>query len=813
MGDFQKGRIYKVHTDDGQSVNVAGENVNKMIDVLQNKLKHKVANVTHLEGQAEAGKPVKLSHPANAPDFWDQLGSAFEQSGVARRNKPANIAPHYAGEAGGGKAALRGEDHSLDNVNESPLRALAEPRFGENILDALQGAEQGASLGSSDELIGALPGTSVEAQRLRHDMARERSPVWYRVGEGAGAAASAMAGAPLIGRALGLGPTAVNAILGGTQGLMSSDRDSVGQAVKDTARGAAIGGLSGWALGKAFQAAKGRMSPNDRVDVRLGRADTPLELAVQPKTRPPAPPFPQHRVPDLAVEPAPKPPAPEPNLQGEPPLELDKQPPVEWHEHTPDGESLPTDEDLKFEGVPERGEPVTEGKLDVEDDDPEFRAIRPSARAPAHEPQLDEPADELPPPPPKRPSARYRPPADEEAAEPAPAKRPSARAPKAEELMPLESGEATPAEPSVKRPSARATLPGFPAPKAAELQPLNTANEGWNERTLAPGSREGAAAQEWQEAKPTPDYEGPHPAPAEPIQGTWHEAVPAEETAHAEPLAEAHEPSPRLTVSEPLPRPPSNSNNPLQWPNKAPTPSQAPALEPHEVGGPTRETPVWSGNPIDANKLAQPASGKPLGDMETIIERSPSQSPNRSVPPPRQSARPTASLSEASRIAQGGASSSPRLSLNPDLPPSAAEPVPAPTPMGRSKEAWATAGAAMGAATRIPGASYVLRHAAPLVGPPVVRAAAAMKALTPPPAAAIAVDREAGYGNRIPAAVREALQTNPQIFAKWPRLLKTAGDPEQFNATLLHLMQNDPSFRDEALPAIRRMTAGQEGRM
>jgi hypothetical protein len=134
------------------------------------------------------------------------------------------------------------------------LATLAQ-RGGQGLYDGAVGFGQGLSMGGADELMGAMPGTSIEEQQALRRQSQARSPTSYNLGNAAGsvipaALTSGMGALEQLGAAI---------LQGGASGFLGSD-GTPDERAQSGAIGAGVGGaLSGASAG--LSSAAGALRP------------------------------------------------------------------------------------------------------------------------------------------------------------------------------------------------------------------------------------------------------------------------------------------------------------------------------------------------------------------------------------------------------------------------------------------------------------------------------------------------------------------------------------------------------------------------
>jgi hypothetical protein len=126
---------------------------------------------------------------------------------------------------------------------QSPIEWLATMgrRGAEGLYDGAVGLGQGLSMGGADELMGMMPGTSVDGQRAIRDLAMRRSPTAYNLGQAAGSFVPAM----LTGGASVPEQVGAAGLQGMAQGALSSDGSMTDRANAAVLGGAVGGGTAG----------------------------------------------------------------------------------------------------------------------------------------------------------------------------------------------------------------------------------------------------------------------------------------------------------------------------------------------------------------------------------------------------------------------------------------------------------------------------------------------------------------------------------------------------------------------------------------
>jgi hypothetical protein len=186
--------------------------------------------------ESHAGKPEYEPIP-EAPGLWESF---------LNRNTPKSPAPFHTSQAdpvGGNRPALDALPIARDSLD-----------------DAAGGFEQGASLGSADELKGIgkamAPGggsvsDEIDDERLQDWGASERSPVAHAIGKGLGWMTG---GAPAFAGKSALAAAGIGAAMGGAQGAMSAD------APKFASGATAEAGVKGAAGGALLQGGASKLS-------------------------------------------------------------------------------------------------------------------------------------------------------------------------------------------------------------------------------------------------------------------------------------------------------------------------------------------------------------------------------------------------------------------------------------------------------------------------------------------------------------------------------------------------------------------------
>jgi hypothetical protein len=123
---------------------------------------------------------------------------------------------------------------------------------GEALYDGSVGLSQGASMGGADELMGAMPGTSIEQQQAIRDAARARSPMVYDAANAAGSMipAAMTAGGSMVEQAI------MALAQGGLGGFLGSDGD-----MQERAQSGMVGAGTGAAMSGAGSALGGLAKP------------------------------------------------------------------------------------------------------------------------------------------------------------------------------------------------------------------------------------------------------------------------------------------------------------------------------------------------------------------------------------------------------------------------------------------------------------------------------------------------------------------------------------------------------------------------
>jgi len=173
--------------------------------------------------------------------------------------------------------AIFQQAHDNDPVKQSALESQQEPVS--QLESGLRGAAQGATLGYSDEMMGALQALKHKAlpekgeekasmedlykqyrdiQRSKNSAAQEQNPWTYGLGNVAGGVGSIALAPEAI--AAKLGTIGGGAALGAATGLGTSDSEDLGGMAKDTALGAGLGAAGG-ALGAGIAKGVEALSP------------------------------------------------------------------------------------------------------------------------------------------------------------------------------------------------------------------------------------------------------------------------------------------------------------------------------------------------------------------------------------------------------------------------------------------------------------------------------------------------------------------------------------------------------------------------